>query len=400
MNAGARQRDRSVGGGADGLDGRPALSSASQWSSSSQPQARQAPAAGSGPASHTVHGSNRTSAVCSPTNTLLNSKLVIRGYPAGCIRLADCRSEDTPPRAWQADAVKIGTSLRSTYPVDDPRQGARWMVERAAAAAAAGLDSLFVGDHHATGPAAYYQNSPILGRLLAEWGDRPAGALYLLPAWNPILVAEQVGTLAAVAEGPFVLQCAVGGGDQMAAMGAPPKGRGAVFEHHLDVIRRLLAGEEVDGVRVAPDPAGAARGVDRRARPGGHRPGRPDGRRAGSPPPGPPTSRRPNWPPPTARPARPTTARRRRWSSGATSTSAATRPTPAGSPRPVLDGGYRGMDPSATVVGSPEQVAERFAGYAAMGYDHVLVRHLAEDQDEVLASFARLREVRERVAGL
>jgi len=62
--------------------------------------------------------------------------------------------------------------------------------------------------------------------------------------------------------------------------------------------------------------------------------------------------------------------------------------------RPVLEGGYRGMDPSATVVGGPEEVARRFAGYAAMGYDHVLVRHLADDQDEVLASFARLGEVR------
>ncbi|HEV7536587.1 MAG TPA: LLM class flavin-dependent oxidoreductase, partial [Acidimicrobiia bacterium] len=111
--------------------------------------------------------------------------------------------------------MKIGTSLRSSYPVADPREGARWMIERAAAAAAAGLDSLFVGDHHATGPVPYYQNSAILGRLLAEWGDRPAGALYLLPAWNPVLVAEQIGTLAALAQGRFVLQCAVGGGDQM-----------------------------------------------------------------------------------------------------------------------------------------------------------------------------------------
>jgi alkanesulfonate monooxygenase SsuD/methylene tetrahydromethanopterin reductase-like flavin-dependent oxidoreductase (luciferase family) len=58
------------------------------------------------------------------------------------------------------------------------------------------------------------------------------------------------------------------------------------------------------------------------------------------------------------------------------------------------------MDPSATVVGSPDQVAERFAGYASMSYDHVLIRHLAEDQKEVLASFARLAKVRELVAGL
>jgi alkanesulfonate monooxygenase SsuD/methylene tetrahydromethanopterin reductase-like flavin-dependent oxidoreductase (luciferase family) len=293
--------------------------------------------------------------------------------------------------------MRIGTSLRSSFPVD-AREGARWMVERAAAAAAAGLDSLFVGDHHATGPVPYYQNSVILGRLLAEWSDRPAGALYLLPAWNPVLVAEQVGTLASLAKGRFVLQCAVGGGDQMAAMGAQPSGRGAVFEHRLDVIRRLLAGEDVDGVRVAPTPpqtlevwigGHAPPALDRAARLG-------DG-----------------W---IAAP----------WATDDQAAELAddyrkacqAHDRPAGElvirrdvhvgdddvdarrvARPVLDGGYRGMDPSATVVGGPDRVAERFARYAAMGYDHVLVRHLADEQSEVLASFARLAEVRDIVSG-
>ena len=76
--------------------------------------------------------------------------------------------------------MKLGVSLRSGYVIDDARRGAGWMVERARASWLAGLDSLFVGDHHAV-PVPYYQNSPMLGRLLAEWGDRPAGALYLLP---------------------------------------------------------------------------------------------------------------------------------------------------------------------------------------------------------------------------
>jgi alkanesulfonate monooxygenase SsuD/methylene tetrahydromethanopterin reductase-like flavin-dependent oxidoreductase (luciferase family) len=296
-------------------------------------------------------------------------------------------------------AVKIGTSLRSTYSVDDPRAGARWMVERAAAAAAAGLDSLFVGDHHATGPAAYYQNSPILGRLLAEWGDRTAGALYLLPAWNPVLVAEQVGTLAAVAPGPFVMQCAVGGGDQMAAMGAPPKGRAQLFEHHLDLIRRLLAGEEVDGVRVAPVPAEplevwigghAAPAIDRAARMGDAWIAAP-------------------WA--TDHQAAELAAEYRKACEAHGRTPSAVvlrRDIHVGGDEadarrvadPVLAGGYRGMDPSAAVVGSPDQVAERFAAYAAMGYDHILVRHLADDQKEVLSSFARLRDVRESVAAL
>jgi alkanesulfonate monooxygenase SsuD/methylene tetrahydromethanopterin reductase-like flavin-dependent oxidoreductase (luciferase family) len=44
------------------------------------------------------------------------------------------------------------------------------MIERTAAAHRAGLDSLFVGDQHIS-PTPYYQNTPMLGRLLAL-GDR------------------------------------------------------------------------------------------------------------------------------------------------------------------------------------------------------------------------------------
>ena len=78
-----------------------------------------------------------------------------------------------------------------------------------------GLDSLFVGDHHVTAQP-YYQNSPMLGRMLAEWGAMPAGALYLLPLWNPVVLAEQVATLSCIAEGRFIMQCGVGGDDEVA----------------------------------------------------------------------------------------------------------------------------------------------------------------------------------------
>ena len=86
------------------------------------------------------------------------------------------------------------------------------MIERAAAARRAALDSLFVGDQHVS-PTPYYQNTPMLGRLLAEWGEAPAGCLFLLPLWHPVLVAEQIGTLAAIAQGPFIMQCGLGWGD-------------------------------------------------------------------------------------------------------------------------------------------------------------------------------------------
>jgi hypothetical protein len=45
--------------------------------------------------------------------------------------------------------MRVGISLTSNHPdATDPRQAACWMVERAAAARRAALDSLFVGDQH------------------------------------------------------------------------------------------------------------------------------------------------------------------------------------------------------------------------------------------------------------
>ena len=124
----------------------------------------------------------------------------------------------------------------------------------------------------------------MLGRLLAEWHGRTAGVLLLLPLWNPVLAAEQLGTLAAIHDGPFVIQCAIGGGDdQFAAMGVELRQRPSRFEAALDIIRRLFAGETVDadgpyrvrGARIAPVPpepvavwigAAAPKAVDRAAR--------------------------------------------------------------------------------------------------------------------------------------
>ena len=91
--------------------------------------------------------------------------------------------------------MKIGISVTSSHSVEDPREGARNMIERARASRDAGLDTLFVGDHHVT-PFPYYQNNVMLARMLAEWGDKPYGALYLLPLWHPVTLAEQIGTLA------------------------------------------------------------------------------------------------------------------------------------------------------------------------------------------------------------
>ncbi len=289
--------------------------------------------------------------------------------------------------------MRIGTSLRSGYAPMDARVGAQWMVERARASAAAGLDSLFIGDHHNV-PVPYYQNVPMLGRLLAEWDERPAGALFLLPLWHPVLLAEQIGTLASIAQGPFIMQCAVGGGEeQFRAFDVALRARASRFEACLDTVRRLCAGEDVNGVRIAPVPAeplevwiGAAApvAVDRAARLG-------DAFLIG----------------PEATPAevrdlvavyRDACARHGRDASRIAvrrdvhvGADAADAERVAG---PVLARGYRGFDPSAPVVGDPAQVAEAFAALGDLGCTDVIVRHLADDQAEVLRSIGRLAEVR------
>jgi alkanesulfonate monooxygenase SsuD/methylene tetrahydromethanopterin reductase-like flavin-dependent oxidoreductase (luciferase family) len=293
--------------------------------------------------------------------------------------------------------MRIGVSLRSGYGAE-ARTGARWMIERARAANGAGLDSLFVGDHHSTAPGVYYQNVPMVGRLLAEWGDKPAGALFLLPLWHPVLLAEQIGTLASIAAGRFVMQTAIGGGaDQFRALGVPLRGRAARFETGLETLRRLLAGEEVGGARIAPvtpEPlevwigGSAEPAIDRAARLGdgwlGNADGVPDAARAQAA----------HYLERCAAHGRTPTAVgiRRDIHVGA---SAEDAERVAG---PIVSGGYRGFHPDAFVCGSVEQVADRFRALAEMGYTDVIVRQLASEQADAVASIERLAEVRELVA--
>src|SRR6202035_5108881 len=85
---------------------------------------------------------------------------------------------------------------------------------------------------------------------LAEWGNAPAGCLFLIPLWHPVLVAEQIGTLAAIAQGPFIMQCGLGWGEaRITAMGANIRKRPAAFEAALEIVRRLLAGEPLSSPR-------------------------------------------------------------------------------------------------------------------------------------------------------
>ena len=298
--------------------------------------------------------------------------------------------------------MKIGVSIRSFYPPGESRAIVDSMVSRVAAARRAGLDSLFVGDHHAT-PSPYIQNVPILGRLLAEWGDAPVGALFLLPLWDPVLLAEQIGTLASIAQGRFIAQCCVGAQpEQFRALGKDPSRRGRDFEIHFDVLRRLLAGESakhpVSGAEVSispspPEPveywigADVPVAIDRAARLA-------DAWLVG-----------PNVLPDTAaqqlasyydrcahydRIPRATPIRRNCHVSG--SAAEVERDLPF-----IVDQAALGADPGCLIIGTIDQVASQLRTLAANGFSDVIVRHFHPEESEVLASTERLAVVREQV---
>ncbi len=299
-------------------------------------------------------------------------------------------------------AMRIGVSLASSHDVTDVRHGARFMIERARAARDAGLWCLTVGDHHANS-SPYYQNTPMLGRLLAEWGEGPAGCLFLTPLWNPVLMAEQIGTLAAMAGEPFIVQTGLGHGyAERRAMGTDPRHRGNNLDHTIEVVSRLLAGERIDDeyfglsrARVSPCPPGAVEWwLGATARPGIER-----AARLGA-------CWYAGFEIETARRGMEYFAER----------CAHHGTTPARNPirqdvfvastdaeahaavAPAIAAGYRGMDPGTLIVGSPERVAERFLRFGEIGFTDIIVRQVSVPQPLALRSYELLATVAELVS--
>lgn len=297
--------------------------------------------------------------------------------------------------------MRIGISICSSYVVQDVREGARRMLERTRASRAADLDYLFIGDHHVT-PSPYYQNSVMLGRMLAEWGNAPAGALYLLPLWHPVLLAEQIGTLAALMPGRFILQCALGGSRQAsAALGVEHSKRVPMFEDCLSIMKSLWAGEVVSHERfwniqqakISPVPsdavevwigASALPAINRAAKMG-------DAwlatvslnlQQA--------TEQLKHYKQACAQhcvtPS--AVAIRRDIFIGATSQQA------LAVKEEYLGKSYRGLSADAMMVGTVNQIVDQMAGFKDAGYTDIIVRNMSSDQSEAIASIERLADVK------
>ena len=300
--------------------------------------------------------------------------------------------------------MRIGISVQSAYRVDDPAQGVRHMLERAETASQADLDSLFVGDHHVTGYA-YYQNSPILGRMLAHWHGKPAGALYLLPLWHPVLLAEQISTLAAIMPGRFIMQCGLGGlPDQSAGMGIDMSQRVAMFEDSLAIMRQLWAGETVshdrfwhlENAHIAPLPAQdievwigatAPAAINRTARLAEGWLGTP--------------SATPQQAKEQLNQYRQACAEHQRTPSAVAlrrDIFIADSVNEAEAFRShAVAKGYRGFPEEALICGDVSQVAAQFAEFSEAGFTDIVVRNMSSDQGKALATIEALSDVRRQL---
>jgi len=56
----------------------------------------------------------------------------------------------------------------------------------------------------------------------------------------------------------------------------------------------------------------------------------------------------------------------------------------------ILTEGYRGGGLDRLLVGSAESVVQQLEEYRALGFDHVMVRHIVSEQELILGSFERI----------
>ena len=61
--------------------------------------------------------------------------------------------------------------------------------------------------------------------------------------------------------------------------------------------------------------------------------------------------------------------------------------------------GHRGFDEDALIIGTSNEVADRFSELAALGFTDIIVRNISSDQGDAIATIESLYEVK-RILGL
>lgn len=142
--------------------------------------------------------------------------------------------------------MQIGMSLTTSYAIErDPVEVMAGLREQVKAMAEMGFASLSLGDHHVTRNQ-YLQVLPAMSHLSAHTGEMRLIPLFLLPFYNPILLAEQLATLDIISGGKTTM---IGGlGHQPEAHDAfetPQRLRVSRFEETFEIMKLLWANDEV-----------------------------------------------------------------------------------------------------------------------------------------------------------
>ena len=305
--------------------------------------------------------------------------------------------------------MKIGMSLTTSYSIQrDSAELLASLVDQVKLMADLGFDSLSLGDHHLTHDH-YIQVMPTMSHMVSISGDMQLLPLFLLPFYNPILLAEQVSTLDVISGGRTAIICGLGY-DPAAfrAFQTTQRVRAPRFVETFEIMRALMSEDDVtyrgrhytinEGIRINPKPrqqslpmliAGGAEPAIRRAAqiadgwviaPGWSQPQIEQGvqlyRNA------------------LAEFGRNEAANEvvlRRDAHLAPTAEAARRET-----RALLENGYRGMGAreleETLVVGGPGECVEYLEALAKVGVDRVLFRCALDDKEQATQTIQALGE--------
>ncbi|MBI4279652.1 MAG: LLM class flavin-dependent oxidoreductase [Armatimonadetes bacterium] len=120
-------------------------------------------------------------------------------------------------------------------------------VEQVEVAREVGFVSLFTGHHYLSTPYQMLQPVPVLSYVASRVPGMSIGpGVLLLALVNPVYVAEEMATLDVLTGGRLIFGVGLGyREEEYDAFGVPRAGRVRRFTTHLDIVRRLWAGEAV-----------------------------------------------------------------------------------------------------------------------------------------------------------
>lgn len=146
-----------------------------------------------------------------------------------------------------AGKVRMGVFLSGWIDPSVPRPSTyiATLFDRIPAAKAAGMSSVWVGQHLLGHPWPVMDTSVYLGRLAAEIGNMEMGGVYLLPLAHPIRLAESLVTLDNISGGKFIVAPALGWRPaEFEAIGVPINERVARFTESLKIMKMLWNSDE------------------------------------------------------------------------------------------------------------------------------------------------------------